>query len=81
MEEKVLSGKKHGMLTLLCCVAVMLLAVAGVSDNCGRRRNLAVAYSIRRSIVRRMDTPCGAQNIKASGGFGFNSFRQIRRHA
>ena len=31
MEEKVLSGKKHGMLTLLCCVAVMLLAVAGVA--------------------------------------------------
>ena len=31
MEEKVLSGKKHGMLTLLCCVTVMLLAVAGVA--------------------------------------------------
>ena len=31
MEEKVLSGKKHGMLTLLCCVAVMLLAVVGVA--------------------------------------------------
>ena len=31
MEEKVLSGKKHGMLTLLCCVAVMPLAVAGVA--------------------------------------------------
>lgn len=31
MEEKVLSGKKHGMLTLLFCVAVMLLAVAGVA--------------------------------------------------
>ena len=31
MEEKVLSGKKHGMFTLLCCVAVMLLAVAGVA--------------------------------------------------
>ena len=30
MEEKILNGKKHGMATLLICVAVIILAIAGM---------------------------------------------------
>ena len=30
MEEKILKGKKHGMATLLICVAVMILAIIGM---------------------------------------------------
>ncbi len=30
MEEKILNGKKHGMAVLLTCIAVMLVAIAGI---------------------------------------------------
>ena len=70
MEEKILKGKKHGMATLLICVAVIILAIIGMITGAGGPSPRRAVFRVARRTFSGVDSACGVKSFKTAGGFG-----------